>query len=738
MKFLFISTPDQSEYVNRFLRLPALTGHVVKMTSTAQPNVATVEVLCRKYELDAVICSQSLFLRAALEDTIDWIAPSGNTKVTLDDYAGSLLGCRHGRLPVLIINPIDRLFSVATEKHVTNRFLSKLTQPYKWFKQTPFVWKTIQAHEFEATLDRLAEALLIGIDIETIKDPWRSIECVSYTGYYPDTHTTETFVVETDSMEAYGFMQRANTLSPPKVFQNGIYDNTYFLRWNAPCTGWYFDTFHLFHSWLSELPKRLDFIAAYTLRRIRFWKHESSSNKHRYCGMDGWSTVNSLLALLQECPEYALANFLQEFPIVYPCVTIALEGLDADVDKLMVSKAKFEERQNELLSRIRKILGWPDFNPNSPQQMAKVFELLGCQGLGSTDKIATKKAEAAHPFNAVIFELTTEYKENTKLLGTYLDEEKLWDGRLYYSINPGTTVTGRTSSEASAFWYGFQIQNVPTGDEVKSWLLAPPNWLIGEADKAQSEARCVGYLSGDKALLELVESTHDYHSWNAAAFFGIPYEQIYDEGAHKKLDVEIRDLSKRTNHGANYNMTGSVLLDTMGPKKVAQAKQLLKLPVQWTLRRVCDYLLDQYAKTYPGVKGDFYSWIIDTIKATKQLVSPFGWTRYFFGDIDSKPVLNAAVAHPPQNLSAGIVNREWYAVWRETIYGKLRGKVRVKAMIHDSLLFIYKELADAKAVHGMMNTKIKVTDCKGVTRDFVIPAELSVGKTPTRIWSEIK
>lgn len=738
MRFLFICTADQQEYTKHMLRLPALTGHVVKMTSKDQPNLATIESLCRQHELDAVICAQPVFLRAALEDTVDWQPPSGNKKVTLDDYAGSLLSCRNGRVPVLVINPINRLFSVATEKFITNRYLTKLTAPYKWFKQTEFKWKTIQPFEFDETLERLAQAMLIGIDIETRKDEWRTIECVSYTGYYPETHTTETFVVEMDSMDAHSFVRRANQLTPPKVFQNGIYDNTYFLRWGTPCTGWYYDTFHLFHSWLSELPKRLDFITAFCLRRVRFWKHESDLNKHRYCGMDGWSTVNSLLALLAECPEYALGNYLQEFPIAYPCVNVALEGLDCDVEKLKANKAKFEKRQDELLSRIRYILGWPDFNPNSPQQMAVLFKALGCGALGSTDAIATKKAEAAHPFNSVILALTTEYKENTKLIGTYLDEEKLWFNRLYYSINPGTTDTGRTSSEASAFWYGFQIQNVPTGKDVKEWLLAPPGWYIAEADKAQSEARCVGYLSGDKALIDLVESPHDYHAWNAAAFFGVPYEEIYDETTGKKLDGDLRDLSKRTNHGSNYNMTAPALLDTMGPKKVAFAKRKLKLPADWSLLRVCQFLLDRYAKTYPSVKSDWYTWIIDTIKSTKMLVSPTGWTRKFFGDIDNKRVLNAAVAHGPQNLSGMIVNREWYAIWRETVYGKLVGRVRVKAMIHDSILFIYRALEDAKAVHAMMFTKIPVTDCKGKTRDFVIPSDLSTGKAPTRVWSEIK
>ena len=352
------------------------------------------------------------------------------------------------------------------------------------------------------------------------------------------------------------------------------------------------------------------------------------------------------------------------------------------------------------------------------------------------------KLSASHPFADWILRLTTEYKENTKLIGTYLDVEKVWHGKILYSINPGATDSGRCNSEASAFWCGFQIQNVPGGHDVKGALHAPPDWNIGEADKAQSEARCVGYLSGEQSLIDLVESSHDYHSWNASAFFGIPYEEIYNEETGKKILPEIRELSKRTNHGANYNMTAPVMLDTMGPVNVFKAKQTLKLPQDWSLLKVCEYLLQKYAETYPGVKRDWYQWIIQTVKATKMLISPFGWVRYCFGDITQKPTLNSLVAHGPQNLSVSYVNREWYAIWRETVYGSLRKKVRVKAQIHDSLLFIYQDPQYAKQVQQMMNLTHPVTDCKGVTRDFRIPTDLSLckvkGKEMTTIWAEVK
>ena len=122
--------------------------------------------------------------------------------------------------------------------------------------------------------------------------------------------------------------------------------------------------------------------------------------------------------------------------------------------------------------------------------------------------------------------------------------------------------------------------------------------------------------------------------------------------------------------------------------EVAKARELLKLPSSWTLRQVCRHLLQTYEKTYPEVKKDWYDDLKRSIKLTKKLVSPLGWTRWFFNDpTTSKPALNAAVAHGPQNLSVAIINRVFYRVWRESVYGELRDKVRLKAQIHDSLFF---------------------------------------------------
>jgi len=722
---------DES-FLDSFSKLPALVGHQVATTFQRRENATEISLICKNKKFDAVICSQRSLLEAGLRALPDYIPPNNKRAITLDDYAGSWIDLPYG-IPMLVINPLERLNTVPFERHVLNRYVSKITQPNKWWKQTDFKWKQVFEHTQDEALAAIEEADLVAIDIETPGDEDRRITCVGYAVYRFDTKESRCFVVHFNSLWAWRFVQRANKSKSAKIFQNGQYDNTYFSRWNCLPDNWLWDTLTLIHCWYSEFPKRLDFVASYALRKQRYWKDDgrtgSLEDLFRYNALDCWATLNSFLSMMQEIPQYAFDNYLIEFPMNFPSLNCALEGMLVDVPEFARVKKGKEEEAEQQLARGRNILSAPDFNPRSPQQMMKLFQLLGCGNLPNTAEASMLKARAASPLNDVILGILVYYKKAAKLISSYLDEDKLWNERWYYAINPAGTDTGRSASKSSAFWCGDSIQTIPRGDTIKQFLCSDPGWLLAEADKAQSEARCVAYLSGDTALIDLVESPHDYHSWNAQAFFGIPYAEIYDEPNRKTLNVELRYLSKRTNHGANYNMAGQTMLDTMGPKAVAMARRLLNLPITWRLETVCQYLLDKYATTYPRVKGLFYDTLISTIDRSNRLVSPLGWTRYFFGKPSkrNKPALNAAVAHGPQNLSVSIINREWYGIWRETVYGEFRDLVRVKAQNHDSILFQYRLEFDPARVQAMMNTAVQVTGADGITRTMKLPTDLKAG-----------
>lgn len=746
MNIGLFSTPFDQPYLPRCRAI--IGAHSIKVATAPVEYLASVAARVKTYQLDAIICTCPTTLPVLLNTLPDFRHPvdkRGNKrKLSLDDYAGTFFtipGYKLGHekdIQVLVLNPLIQLVSTASGEFVFKRFISKITTPEKWFPQTQFTWQLWKPEDSDALIAKLSTALLLAIDIEThVGDSQRRIKCVGYCALFPDG-STHTVVVPFKCMLAHAFVRQVNANKVSKLFQNGMYDNVYFMRWNVPINNWLHDTLHMFHGWYSELPKRLDFIAAFMVREIRFWKDDASAgtehDTYEYNARDCWGTLMSWCAMLLEVPEYAKTNYLMEFPLVFPCLHQELDGLRLD-------KQIFDERmassKAELQIHADKLAAWfgADFNPASSDQCNRVLQILGMKNVDSADAKAMMACAAAHPFNALIVGEILAYRKQAKLLSTYFKWEKFWNDRLYYKTNPAGTDTGRLASTESSFWTGLQIQNIVQGPAIKSWIICDDGWDgLAEGDYAQSEARCVGYLSGCKALIDLVESDKDYHSWNASAFFGVRYEDV---------ETALRNLAKRVNHGSNYNMGEAVLLNTMGPKAAAEARILLKLPAHWTLIEVCKHLLRTYEKTYPEVKKDWYDGLKREIKITKKLKSALGWTRYFFDDPSkSKPALNAAVAHGPQNLSVGIINEVFYKIWWDTVYGDLRGRVRIKAQIHDSILFEFRGADVPEIVRKRMENPIEVTDVHKVKRTMLIPPDMSVGKKDkafkARSWADLK
>lgn len=713
---------------------------------------------CKAANLDAAIVTDQKLLELILKVQPDYkqaFNKNGSTKkLSLNDYHGSLVelqGFQLGRekgIEVLFLNPLEHLRTVPEAPYIFKRFISKLTKPESWFPQTDFTWEVLNEDNCHSLFELFASALMVAADIETDEgSPLRTINCSGYCGLFPDG-TSHSVVIPTTTFWGVEWMRRFNGLRAPKVFQNGLYDNLYYFRYGSPVFNWMYDTQHLFHSWYSELPKRLDYITVFAIRKVRYWKDDGKSggilSHYEYNARDVWATLNSCLSLLLEMPDWAKTNYLEEFPLVFPCLHVEADGMAVD-------KAQFEKSRLEVTEKLRgpeqNLSNWisPDFNPRSPDQVKRLLKVLGAAdkfgNVASSDEAALNAAAAIHPLNSKIIDEILEVRGLRKLRDTYLVWEKMWNERLFCKFNPAGTDTARLACSESSFWCGLSLQTIPVrdGPAVRRFIKADDGWFLGENDQPQSEARCIGYMAGCKSLIDLVEGPHDYHAWNAQSFFGIPYETIYNEQSRKTLNKKIRDLSKRTNHGANYNMGANVMLQTMGPKLVAEAKSTLNLPAKMTLVEVCQHLLNAYAKTYPEVKVDFQEWLKRTISITKKLVSAHGWTRYFFSDPrSSKPALNAAVAHGPQNLSAIIVNRGFYKAWRESVYGEVRGRLRLKAPIHDSLLYGYKGDDVPHLVKEWMTIPTQVTDIKGVTRLMVINPDVGYKEEGAVFWSELK
>jgi len=743
-------------------------------------TVTQVAMYCKAKGITRVI-SSSITLLAKLLKWDKRAAPS------LANYAGSyftIAPLDEGSPPieVVFIAPLKQLATVPYGKFMARRLIRKLTAREDWYKPTEFTgWKLLDAEADQCNYPTWkVHAFLIAIDIETLREN-AAIRCISYTGFfYSDSGeiVSTSYVLPLDSDYSLAIMRKWNLLPAPKVFQNGKYDIAYLARYNAPVYNYLYDTAHMFHSWYSELPKDLGFLNSFFLREAVYWKDLAETNDlheyYRYNALDTWGTGNCWLAMILEAPAYAISNYLLEFPLVFPCHLAEMTGIARDMDSLEGARAKQQVIIDHHTQELNTILDIPEgetFNVMSTPQMKSLLAILGCKDLKSADATNLAKARYRHPFNARIINLVLETRKARKLVSTYLTAGKEFtrqDGtghRVLYSLNPHGTDTGRLASKEHHFWTGINAQNIPRGPIVKSTMRADPGFLLAEVDLEQAESRDTGYISGDATLIQNVEHSPDFHCANAAAFFGVLFEDMYDVATGKVLNKPLRQLGKPVNHGANYNMGPFVLIDTMGEEKIALAKTLLGLPRYWGYIKVAEYLLEQFHKTYPGIKKVFYEGVKMEIGLTNKLVSKAvhhswrqrdviartnpglidqwneswlsyaanhpAWTRYCFADpLKSKSDLNAYIAHPPQSLNAQTLNKAWLTVFHDiAIHPDHNTNFKLGAQIHDSILFQYREGHEylVEMVRERMEVPVTIKGYDGIVRTFVVPAGAKKG-----------
>jgi DNA polymerase I-like protein with 3'-5' exonuclease and polymerase domains len=649
-------------------------------------------------------------------------------------------------IKVVLLPDIKRALTQRDGSFIIDRYLQKLSSPEKFIVADPFTYSDLDGSNLEKWLGVAAKAFACAIDIETSKDGL-VITSVSYTfGLLRNGNIrTKTCVVKVTPhtyREAFACIRQLNRTEVPKILQNGRYDATYFLRFAAPIKSWFFDTYHMQHCMYAELDKNLGYLASFYLLNFHYWKEEAGVDLYQYNAKDTHNTFWIFMAQMLHSRErgvnYSIHNYLKEFKLVLPCLHCGQEGILVDDEVRKTEREAELQRKETAALRLGKLTGLPGINPNSPKQMLALLNGLGFKCEATDAKTLQSFAEAS-PLNERIHDLITDYRESNKAISTYYDVELLGQ-RLLYEIDPAATDSGRLGSKASNYWCGTQIQNIPP--YFKGCLVADPGWELFEVDKSQSESWCTGYLSQDANLMQTLHTSPDFHCTNASLFFGIPFNELYqiayldEDGTDhpaKVLRKDIRTVAKRVNHGANYNMGWFVLWQTMGTKAVLDAKNLLQLPMYYGIKQVCEYLLNCFKTAYPRVKGEWYKEVIQEVKITGKLVGPTGWTRRtFLKPWETKPDLNAVVAHHPQSLSVMLVNESFYRVWKELQLRKYPGKLRLKAQIHDSLFGQYKIGHEyiVKEIEAMM-----AVPCKIHGRTMVIPSDSKWGATS---WAGLK
>jgi DNA polymerase I-like protein with 3'-5' exonuclease and polymerase domains len=757
----FLGTREDEPY---FPHLKVMFRGVPTYVSTQEfSTLVALEMYCSKREITRVATTRTDLLGLLVR------AAGAEHSPSLSDYAGSLF--THKGIDIVFVDPLAQLVSVPYGKFITDRFISKIVAQEKWAEPSAFSFTVLDtpARQSEAVTD-LTNADLICIDIETLKHNL-SIKCIGYTGVFfgNGSFTTRTYVLPLGDTYALATARTLNSLPAEKIFQNGKYDNAYLLRYCAMPRNWLWDTAHFMHSWYAELPKDLGFLNAFFLRKVVYWKDLAETSDlyeyYKYCGLDTWATANVFIQQILTAPDWARHNYFLEFPLVYPCLLAEMTGLAVDPARLEAARANCDAEESSASASLEKMLG-TTINPASHVQVKKLLKVLTGKDWESSDEKSLKKASLAHPVNERILTKVTKIREVKKRKSTYLRTDadikrnkdgtpaanskgsKHYKGFWLYSINPHGTDTGRNASGEHQYWCGANVQNVETGPAVKQIVRAFSGFRFAEVDLEQAESRDTAHIAGSEPLIAAVSGTRDFHSVNASAFFGTPYTEIYDDTARKTKNKKLRDLAKRVNHGANYNMGAGVLIDTMGEDKIWEAARLLGLRGM-NPKQIAEYLLERFHTTYPELKRDYYASVIREVLTTRRIVSRAihwingnlteaqiksgiengDWTRYCFGQPDKNKLhLNSYVAHCPQSLNARTLNEAFMKVFYEIALPHA-GEFCLHAQIHDSILCSFKEGRHdlVQRVKELMEIPVSVRGVDGKTRTFTVPAAIKAG-----------
>lgn len=746
---LFLGTHDDINYI------PYLKGMVgaasVYVLTTPITTITEVVMYCQKRNITGVLTTNSVLLQKLV---------GAHRKVSLDNWAGSYI--KHQGIEFVFLDPLKQLITVPYGKFVARRYISKLVAPETWNSVPKFDWCIAEPSNMESTYETYKTAFAIVVDIETTKVNL-AITCVGYTTIFIDavgTITTHSFVIPCDSEYNLLWIRKFNKLQAPKILQNGKYDCSYLARYDAVLYNYMWDTANLFHCWYSELPKDLAYLGAFFVREAQYWKDLADTTDMKeyylYNAKDTWNTALVWIAQMIQMPEWARENYLMEFPLVFPCHLSEMTGLKRDMVVMEKARAELDTQLAALQHSLDVMLGvktGTHFNVNSPVQMKALLKILGCGHFPSADEEHLKKAAWLHPLNARICNKIIDIRELRKRKSTYLRTDadisktsprgyKEYKGRILYALNPHATDTGRLASREHHFWCGLQIQNIPRGREVKQTITSDNGFLLGEADLKQAESRDTAYAAGEESLIAAVTGTRDFHAVNASRFFGVDYDKIFNDTLGKVIDKLLRDLAKRTNHGATYVMGKDVMVDTMGYEKVTEARTLLKLPKTWAFDKVTEYLLTQFHKTYPGLRAVFYPWVVMQVITTKMLKGATGWVRYCFADPQkNKRALNSYVAHVAQSLNAMKLNKAYMAVFYTiAIHPEHSKNFRLNAQIHDSILFQFRigHKYLAEMVRECMQIPCTIKGADGKIRTYTVPADLKMGKDGegSKYWSD--
>ena len=471
-----------------------------------------------------------------------------------------------------------------------------------------------------------------------------------------------------------------------KVGQNMKYDIIMLARYGAEVRGEMFDTMVAHYVIQPELRHNMDYLAEIYLNYRTIHIEELIGEKkkgqkkmsdltpqeiYKYACEDADVTLklkNILEKELQEKNDEKLFREI-EMPLVPVLAQMEMNGARIDTAALKNISEELSAKMQAIETEIYALAG-TEFNISSPRQVGDIlFNRLQLiekakktkSGQYSTSEEVLESMRHKNP----IVEKILDYRGLKKLLTTYVDAlPQLINpetGKIHTSFNQTVTATGRLSSSNP------NLQNIPVRDEngreIRRAFIPDDGCLFFSADYSQIELRIMAHMSGDKGMVEAFRSGEDIHTDTAAKVYKVPAAEV---------TKAMRSKAKTANFGIIYGISAFGLAERMGVD-----------------RREAKELIDEYFKTYPGIKA-YIEKSVDDAKRNGYAETLFHRKR-FLPDINSHNAVvrgyaeRNAVNAPIQGTAADIIK-----VAMINIHNRLKReglKAQMIIQVHDELDF---------------------------------------------------
>lgn len=257
------------------------------------------------------------------------------------------------------------------------------------------------------------------------------------------------------------------------------------------------------------------------------------------------------------------------------------------------------------------------------------------------------------------------------------------DGRIHPNIKLDGARSGRTSCTDP------NLQNIPRAQTVEGKMarnvfVAPPGYVLLEADYSQLELRIAAMLSGDKVMQAIFASGVDYHLRTAQLVskiaWGIEPEDVTDKE---------RSIAKTVNFGVLYGKTANTFAKEWGISK-AKAQQIVDAIMGnfKDLQKWCHAREAEAAKT-----GFVWTWWNGYPARRRPL-----WRIADQDDAAASVARNGAKNTPIQGTASDfcIASLVQAVDWIES--DGIERDVKLVLAVHDSLMFeVRKEMLDETA-----------------------------------------